>query len=113
VKAIRAVERRILTFKPAIGLWNSSSECAFHLSNRPILAGKAADAIRKHWGIQNKQHYTRDVIFHEDASRIRRAPGVFARLRSFAYNILRSINPIPSPRIDTPPLSEGSKPSAR
>jgi DNA-binding transcriptional LysR family regulator len=30
-----------------------------------------------------------DVTFHEDASRIRRAPGIFARLRSFAYNILR------------------------
>ena len=40
-------------------------------------------------GNRNKQHYTRDVTFHEDASRIRRAPGIFARLRSFAYNILR------------------------
>ena len=89
VKAIIAVERRVLTFKPATGLWNSSSECSFYLSNRPILASQAADAIRKHWGIENKQHYTRDVTFHEDASRIRRAPGIFARLRSFAYNILR------------------------
>jgi hypothetical protein len=89
VKAIIAVERRVLTFKPATGLWNSSSECAFYLSNCPIPAGQAADAIRKHWGIENKQHYTRDVTFREDASRIRRAPGIFARLRSFAYNILR------------------------
>jgi hypothetical protein len=38
---------------------------------------------------RHKQHYTRDVTLHEDASRIRRNPGVFARLRSFAYNILR------------------------
>jgi hypothetical protein len=84
-----AVERRVLTFEPATGLWTSSFECAFYLSNRPIRAGQAADSIRKHWGIENKQHYTRDVTFHEDASRIRRAPGIFARLRSFACNILR------------------------
>jgi hypothetical protein len=89
VKAIIVFERHVLTFKPAAGLWNSSSECALYLSNRPILASQAADAIRKHWGIENKQHYIRDVTVHEDPSRIRRAPGIFARLRSFAYNILR------------------------
>jgi hypothetical protein len=89
VAAIIAIERRLLTFQPATGLWNSSREIAFYLSNRPVLAGQAADAIRKHWGIENKQHYTRDVTFREDASRIRRNPGIFARLRSFAYNILR------------------------
>jgi hypothetical protein len=55
----------------------------------PIRARKAADAVRKHWGIENKQHYTRDVTFREDASRIRCNPGIFARLRSFADNILR------------------------
>jgi hypothetical protein len=32
---------------------------------------------------------TRGVTFHEDASRIRCAPGIFARLRSLACNILR------------------------
>ena len=89
VSAIIAIERRVLTFQPATGLWNSSRETALYLSNRPILAGQAADTIRKHWGIENKQHYTRDVTLREDASRIRRNPGIFARLRSFAYNILR------------------------
>ena len=34
-------------------------------------------------------HYTRDVTFQEDQSRIRHNPGVFARLRTFAYNVLR------------------------
>jgi hypothetical protein len=89
VEAVIAVERRVLTFKPATGLWHSSSECAFYLSNRPVRAGQVADAIGKHRAIENKQHYTRDVTFHEDASRIRRATGIFARLRSFVYNILR------------------------
>ena len=34
-------------------------------------------------------HYTRDVTLCEDASRIRKNPRIFARIRSFAYNILR------------------------
>ena len=89
VAAIVAVERSVLTFQPATGLWKSSRESAFYLSNRPILAGQAAEAIRKHWGIENKLHYTRDVTLREDASRIRCNPGIFARIRSFAYNILR------------------------
>jgi hypothetical protein len=90
VTTIIAIERRVLTFQPATGLWNASRETAFYLSNHPIRARNAADAVRKHWGIENKQHYTRDVTLREDASRIRRNPGIFARLRSFAHNILRS-----------------------
>ena len=89
VAAIVAVERKVLTFQPATGLWKSSFESSFYLSNRPVLAGTAATAIREHWGIENKLHYTRDVTLREDASRIRRNPGIFARIRSFAYNILR------------------------
>ena len=46
-------------------------------------------ATRGHWGIENT-HYTRDVTMGEDASRIRSNSGVFARLRSFAYNILKA-----------------------
>ena len=89
VAAIIAIERSVLTFQPATGFWKPSRESSLYLSNRPLLAAQAADAIRKHWGIENKQHYTRDVTLREDASRIRRNPGIFARLRSFAYNILR------------------------
>ena len=41
-----------------------------------------------HWKIENTSHYSRDVTLGEDRSRIRTNPGVFARLRSFAFNIL-------------------------
>src|ERR1700722_3303729 len=37
----------------------------------------------------HRYHYIRDGSFAEDASRIRCNPGIFARLRSFAANILR------------------------
>lgn len=89
VAAIIQVERTVLTFQPATGLWKTSFETSFYLSNRPVSACQAADAIRKHWGIENGLHYVRDVTLREDASRIRTNPGIFARFRSFAYNILR------------------------
>lgn len=89
VAVVVQVERTVHAFQPATGLWKTSAETSFYLSNRPIAANQAADAIRSHWCIENKLHYTRDVTLREDASRIRKNPGVFARMRSFAYNILR------------------------
>ena len=47
-------------------------------------------AVRAHWGIENRAHHVRDRILGEDASRIRCHPGIFARIRSFALNILRA-----------------------
>jgi predicted transposase YbfD/YdcC len=46
--------------------------------------------VRGHWGIEDRAHHVRDRILREDDSRIRTRPGVFARLRSFALNILRA-----------------------
>ncbi len=86
VAAIIQVERIVLTFQPATGLWRRSCENSFYLSNRPLDAAQAAEAVRQHWGIENKLHYIRDVTLCEDASRTRKNPGVFARIRSFAYN---------------------------
>jgi predicted transposase YbfD/YdcC len=45
--------------------------------------------IRAHWRIENGCHYVRDTAFAEDASRIRKNPDIVARLRSFAYNLIR------------------------
>ena len=39
---------------------------------------------------RHRDHYVRDVTLGEDASRIRYKPGVMARLRSVALNILRA-----------------------
>jgi hypothetical protein len=60
------------------------------VSNQPITAERAGEAIRAHWRIGTTSHDSRDVTFGEDRSRIRCNPGVFARLRSFAFNILKA-----------------------
>jgi hypothetical protein len=62
---------------------------AYYAGQIPLAARAGAAAIRGHWGIENRNHHVRDRTLAEDASRIRRKPGVFARLRSFALNILR------------------------
>lgn len=72
------------------GLWRHRAEIALHVSSVELTARQAADAIRGHWGIENRNHYVRDTAFDEDQSRIRSNPGIFARLRSTALNILRA-----------------------
>jgi len=51
----------------------------------------ALKAIRDHWGIENTLHWTLDMSFNEDYSRIRKenAPHVMAILRHIALNILQ------------------------
>lgn len=89
VAVIIRVERIVQAFQPATGMWKRSGEISYYLSNRAIEAEQAGEAIRRHWHIENRSHHVRDVTLGEDASRIRKNPGVFARLRSFAANILR------------------------
>ena len=90
VGAIIRVERLVYTRAVRTGLLNKTSETAFYIANQPLAATKAAEAIRQHWRIETTSHYTRDVTFGEDRSRIRCNPGVFARMRSFAFNILKA-----------------------
>ena len=90
VAAIIQVERRVYTRNAKTGLLSHSSETAFYISNTPVTATRAAEAVRAHWRVENTSHYSRDVTLGEDRSRIRTNPGVFARLRSFAFNVLKA-----------------------
>ena len=89
VGAIIRVSRTTHTRITETGLWKTASEVAYFASDFILPAATCAHAIRGHWGIENRSHYVRDGSFREDDSRIRCNPGIFARLRSFAANILR------------------------
>ena len=53
-----------------------------------------AEGIRSHWGIENKLHYTKDVIMREDkeCTANKTAAANLALLRDFAFNILKAKN---------------------
>jgi predicted transposase YbfD/YdcC len=57
-------------------------------------AGFIAEGIRSHRYIENKLHYTKDMIMREDAECTgnRTAAANLAILRNFAFNILKSEN---------------------
>ena len=90
VAAIIRVERNVYTRNSRTGLLHHASETAFYVSNISVTAVRAAEVIRAHWAIETTSHHTRDVSLSEDRSRIRVNPGVFARLRSFGFNILKA-----------------------
>ena len=108
VAAIIKVERAINVRQPATGLWKPSSEISFYLSGRPVTANLAAHAIRKHWGIENKSHYTRDVTFAK-------MPRAFEPILELSRDLEASrtiscaaTNPTQSLKTASPPLSEVS-----
>ncbi|NEO68185.1 MAG: ISAs1 family transposase [Moorea sp. SIO3H5] len=73
-------------------LWNkTTTEVRFYVSSLGNNANKIGKAIRSHWGIENSLHWTLDVTFAEDSSRIRKdnSPENFALLRRLALNLMK------------------------
>lgn len=92
VKVVVKVERSRQVFDTKTKSWKNSDETSFYISTIVLSAQEFCQAIRNHWGIENRNHYVRDVTMGEDKSRIRTNPNIFAKLRSFALNILRTNN---------------------
>jgi predicted transposase YbfD/YdcC len=82
------IERNTDLFNTTDHTWKNREETAWHICTRMLTAEQANACVRQHWSIENSFHYVRDVAMGEDASRIRKQPGTFARLRSWALNIL-------------------------
>jgi predicted transposase YbfD/YdcC len=92
VKVVVKVERYRQVFETKSKTWKNSDEISFYISTIILSAHEFCQAIRNHWGIENRNHHVRDVTMGEDRSRIRTNPHIFAKLRSFALNILRKNN---------------------
>jgi predicted transposase YbfD/YdcC len=69
----------------------TSEELSYYVSSRPPKVKAFARAVRGHWGIENRLHWTLDVTFAEDQSRVRKDHGPFnqAMLRRLAVSILQ------------------------
>lgn len=70
------------------------SEVSYFICSQPQVKAKGmAQGIRGHWGIENKLHWVKDVIFNEDRNKIR-CPKIAANLSlmfNFALNLMRAI----------------------
>ena len=91
IKTAFRLKRRIFKRAPKTGLSTPTSEIVFWISSASDQTPEGWNEwIRAHWRIENGSHYVRDTAFEKDASRIRKNPDIVARLRSFAYNLIRA-----------------------
>lgn len=71
--------------------WETSEETSWYVcNNADYTVIQFHDAIRNHWGIENKNHYVKDTAMGEDHSKIKKKVRTIATLRSIALNILRA-----------------------
>lgn len=68
------------------------NEVRYYILNTYVAARRFADAVRGHWGIENRLHWQLDVTFQEDQCRIRQghADANFSILRRTALSLLKN-----------------------
>ena len=73
-------------------------ERRYYLSSARLDAAAVAQAVRGHWGIENRLHWVLDVVFKEDQARLRtgHAPENMAVVRHMATNLLHRAKPTTS-----------------
>ena len=67
-------------------------ETRYYLSSLPPDAAQHLELSRAHWAIENSCHWVLDVIFDEDACRVRRDHGAenMALMRRITLNLIRT-----------------------
>jgi len=74
------------------GETHTATESRYYISSdEEPTAARMNQAAREHWGVENNLHWTIDMAFREDESRIRtgNAPSNMATLRHIALNLIR------------------------
>lgn len=68
-----------------------TTERRYFLSSLPLDVSRFSNAVRSHWGVENRLHWILDVQFNEDQSRARtgHAAENLATLRRLALNLLK------------------------
>ena len=69
-----------------------SVETRFYIASLAPDPKALLTSVRSHWGIENRLHWTMDVIFDEDSCRTRKddSPLNFAVIRHAAFNVLNA-----------------------
>jgi predicted transposase YbfD/YdcC len=91
----------------------SRFDVRYSITSSTRSATALAQAIRGHWGIENTLHWTLDVTFQEDFSRLRKGHGAqnMALVRKFAFNRLRVATRLSDPpNLPVKPCRRPTKP---
>jgi predicted transposase YbfD/YdcC len=68
----------------------TTTETAYYLLSTPLSAERLGEAVRSHWGVENRLHWILNVVMNEDQVRSRRdnSPYNLAILRHMALNLM-------------------------
>jgi predicted transposase YbfD/YdcC len=68
------------------------NERTFYLLSKTMPAARFGEAVRSHWGVENSLHWSLDVSFNEDKSRVRKDHSAenFGTLRRLALTLLKA-----------------------
>jgi predicted transposase YbfD/YdcC len=85
IQSVVMVERERTDWK------KTSHEVQYYICSLPADVEKISKAIREHWGVENKLHWSMDVTFGEDKSRIRNGHGAenFGTMRRQTLGMLK------------------------
>lgn len=69
----------------------TEQETRYYISSLALPAEQLGTIVRDHWGVENCLHWTLDMVFRDDESRVRSDYGAanFTTLKHMALNILR------------------------
>lgn len=69
------------------------TDTRYYISSALLCPKIAAEAVRGHWGIENRLHWVLDVVFRDDQARLRTGHGALnmAVVRHFAINLVRTL----------------------
>ena len=69
----------------------TTAQARYYISSLDVSAKRLLEVVRTHWSIENSLHWSLDVTFHEDQSRVRKDHGAqnMATLRQIAHNLLK------------------------
>src|SRR5471032_870246 len=68
------------------------TERRYYISSARLDPTAFANAVRVHWGVENRLHWVLDVVFHDDLARLRTGDGPqnMAIVKHIAMNLVRN-----------------------
>jgi predicted transposase YbfD/YdcC len=89
---LAAVGRVLRTRQTTVrGARRTTAQTAYYLLSSRISAERLSDAVRAHWGVENRLHWMLNVVMNEDRvkSRLDNSPYNLAILRHMALNLMQ------------------------